>query len=103
MPPMPPFSIDDVESAAAAAAGAMVAIIAGSVVGGLCCCACVVALIVLLACKGRRPSAGGARLRGPTPGAAAFAQGSSKLGEHGSEKMALTVQGSSGGVMATKI
>ena len=34
---------------------------------------------------------------------AAFAQGSSKLGEHGSEKMALTVQGSSGGVMATKI
>ena len=88
---------------AAAAAGAMVAIIAGSVVGGLCCCACVVALIVLLACKGRRPSAGGARLRGPTPGAAAFAQGSAKLGEHGSEKMALTVQGSSGGVMATKI
>ena len=32
-----------------------------------------------------------------------FAQGSSKLGEHGSEKMALPVQGSSGGVMATKI
>ena len=81
----------------------MVAIIAGSVVGGLCCGARVVARIVPsragAAAERRRRAAAraDARRRSVRPG----------LGEapaqHGSEKMALTVQGSSGGVMATKI